>query len=141
MAWIVLNLMSCVFPTNQAIAEVSMNSAIVVRAVGTPTFLLAFGSPPEAKIQFPNRVWVSSHEPMMVKMIHQRIAIWNFWPPIEIVLTEDIATRGTRTRSRLLTCTVLVTCLVTPRLMPCRARNMPSVMMKLGNRCGSPGTR
>src|SRR6476620_11305740 len=87
-AWIVLNLMICVCPTNQAIADVNMNSVIVVRDVGTPTFLLAFGSPPEAKIQFPNLVCVSSHEPMMVKMIHQRIAIWNLWPPIEIWLPK-----------------------------------------------------
>ena len=70
-----------------------MNSTIVVRCVGTPTFLLAFASPPVAKIQFPNRVCVSSHEPMMVKMIHQRIAIWNFVAADRDRATEDVLQR------------------------------------------------
>ena len=49
-----------VLPTNQAMAEVIMNSAIVVRSVGTPMFLLDSRSPPVAKTQLPNRVFNSS---------------------------------------------------------------------------------
>ena len=40
-----------------------MNSAIFVRATGTPTLRAAFGSPPTAKIQLPKRAAASSHAP------------------------------------------------------------------------------
>src|SRR3954463_15039906 len=43
-------------------AAVAMNSRILTRATGTPTYRAAWAEPPTAKIQLPNRVRSSTHE-------------------------------------------------------------------------------
>ena len=43
----------------QAQNAVNMKRETFTRRTGTPTFFAALASPPTAKIQLPNRVWVS----------------------------------------------------------------------------------
>ena len=90
-AWMVPKRTIWVLPTNQAAPDVIMNRAMVVRSVRTPTFLLAFESPPVAKIQLPNRVFRSRYEATIVRTSHQMMAIWNLAPPTVTVLPSMLS--------------------------------------------------
>jgi hypothetical protein len=62
------------------------------------------------------------------------MAISNGVPAMLIVLAMTACTTlYPATLSKLFTCTVFVTSLVTPRLRPCSIRKLPRVMMKLGS--------
>ena len=52
-----------------------MKRRILVRLTGTPTLRAAFWSPPEAKIQLPNEVRLSTHVPTIVTRMNQMIAV------------------------------------------------------------------
>src|ERR1700739_205101 len=54
---------------------VNMNKLILTRATGTPTLRAADGSPPAAKIQFPNGVRKSIQPRIKLRPIHHQIEI------------------------------------------------------------------
>ena len=66
--------------TSHAANAVVMNSAILTRRVGTPTFRAASTAPPVPKIQFPARVRSRTHVASAVRPNHHRIATLNWLP-------------------------------------------------------------
>ena len=58
-----------------AARAVPMNSMIFTRCTGTPRLRAATGSPPEEKIQLPNRVCIRIQVKTTVSAIHQTTAI------------------------------------------------------------------
>src|SRR6266545_2514184 len=123
-----------IVPTSQAANAVVMNSAIFVLATGTPTLRAAGALPPAAKIQFPALVRSSTQVATAVTPSHQKMATRNCTPNIGTVEANRACARPyPGTVAMPLIWTLLVIALVTPRLMPCSIRNVPSVMMKLGS--------
>ena len=64
LAWIVLRRNASSMPTSHAAPDTSMNSWVLVRAAGTPTWRAASLLPPTANVQLPNWVRVSIQVPM-----------------------------------------------------------------------------
>ena len=67
--------MNEMIPTSAAASAVLRNSRILVRLTGTPTLRAALASPPEAKIQLPNEVRLSTQLPTIVTTMNQMIAV------------------------------------------------------------------
>ncbi len=134
LAWTEVKRSAMIEPTSQAAVAVVMNSAIFVRAAGTPTARAACSFPPTAKIQLPALDRIRTQVARAVTPSHQKIATRKSTPP---AVTEPASTaRAPSYPSALLrplTCTVPVSALVTPRLSPCSMRNVPRVTMKLGS--------
>ena len=64
-------------PTSQAAPETSMNSCVLVRAAGTPTWREASLLPPTANVQLPNLAEPRIHTIVIVKTAAQTMRTQN----------------------------------------------------------------
>ncbi len=129
-----LKVNSWCMPTNQAPKPTSMNSEIFVNVTGTPTARADSLFPPTAKIQLPYLVRSSTQVASAANTSQYTIVIFTWtlptsndeakiffaWPKPSMSLMSSVAT-------------LVVTSLVTARFTPCRIRNVPSVIRKLGS--------
>src|SRR3954470_19900058 len=129
----VLKLNSRCIPRNQARNETPMNRPILTLRTGTPTARALAWLPPAAKIQLPTRVRSSSHVATATNTSHQSTVTLTDMTP-RLMSEAKIAFAAANPSSWLTSgdATAPVTSLVTPRLSPCRMKNVLSVTRKLG---------
>src|ERR1700682_1390516 len=126
--WMPLKRSATMTPTSAADMAVYMNRMTLLRDPGTPTARAAVASPPTAKIQFPNVVWVSTHVATIVTAIHHSTASWKLYGARNVLPKIDCAPANPGAWSEMSNRTVLVRNLVTPTSTPRRTKNVASVI-------------
>ena len=110
-----------------------MNRPILTLFTGTPTARADAALPPTAKIQLPIRVRVRIQVAMATNRSHHTTVILTVTLPMS---KEDakiaLALSKPSMSETFLVATEPVSSFVTPRFAPCRMKNVPSVIRKLG---------
>ncbi len=110
-----------------------MNSAILVKVTGTPTARAESWLPPTAKIQLPYLVRSSTQVASAANTSHHKTVIFTSTPPMVNSEAKSALAWSKPSMSLMESVATLpVISLVTARLAPCRIRNVPSVIRKLG---------
>src|SRR5579872_3123109 len=121
-------------PAIHAHRPTAMNSATLVRVVGTPAARALAALPPTAKIQLPAFVRNSTQVPSPTSTTHHTMLTLTSVPPrlnvdAKIVLAESKPAMFEIS----FVATLPLTSRVIAKLAPCNMRNVPSVTRKLGN--------
>ena len=110
-----------------------MNRPILTLFTGTPTARADAALPPTAKIQLPVRVRFRIQVASSTNRIHHTTVILTVTPPMS---KDDAKTAFALSKPSMSETfwvdTAPVTSFVTPRFAPCRMKNVPNVIRKLG---------